>query len=343
MIVVKKSIPDLDPLYEWYAREHRKLPFRETRDPYRIWVSEIMLQQTRVAAMLERYNQFMRRFPNVESLAKSSEEEVVLMWQGLGYYSRAKNLRKGAQLVIEKWRGEFPNTKEEALLIPGIGDYTASAVLSISHNTAYAAFDGNVRRVTARLFYPEAQNDRDARRKAQEILSSSEPGMHNQAMMELGAVICVPGLPACDRCPVSSACNAFARGGPELAAGIAAKQKKEKIQVQMDFYSIEQGESVILVQDEEARFLPGHWMFPSRLRMNGMDRVTPGFSGVVLREALGTIKHTITKHSIVGHLWKASLPSDLSRVPWREVRKSELRDVLASSLGLKLARLVAKT
>ncbi|HMW58282.1 MAG TPA: A/G-specific adenine glycosylase [Leptospiraceae bacterium] len=340
---MRKSKPDLNPLYQWYAREHRKLPFRETRDPYRIWVSEIMLQQTRVAAMLERYNQFIRRFPNIESLAKSSEEEVVLMWQGLGYYSRAKNLRKGAQLVTERWRGKFPDTKEEALLIPGIGDYTASAVLSISHNSAYAAFDGNVRRVTARLFYPEAQNDRAARKKAQEVLSGAEPGMHNQAMMELGAVICVPGLPACDRCPISADCNAFSQGGRELAARIPAKQKKEKLEVQMDFYSIEQGERVILVQDPEARFLPGHWMFPSRLRMTGIDRVTPGFSGVVLREALGTIKHTITKHSIAGHLWRAGPPFDLSRVSWREVRKSELRDVLASSLGLKLARLIPET
>jgi A/G-specific adenine glycosylase len=204
-------------LLAWFTQFRRDMPWRRTRDPYRIWLSEIMLQQTRVAAAIPYYERFLERFPNVEALANAPEEEVLRLWSGLGYYSRARNLQKTAQQIVAKHHGVFPIDLAEALALPGIGAYTAAAVLSIAYEQKHAVLDGNVARLIARLMAirgdPRANGTwQKLQRTADHLLQERSPGDWNQAMMELGATLCTPRSPQCLLCPVSGFCEAR-RGG----------------------------------------------------------------------------------------------------------------------------------
>ena len=200
-------------LIDWYQDNMRNLPWRETTDPYKIWVSEIILQQTRVAQGLEYYLQFVKTFPTVYALAESSEKEVLKAWQGLGYYSRARYLHEGAKSVVTLYDGKLPETYKDIIAIKGIGEYTAAAVLSIAHNKPYAVVDGNVYRVLSRLFAIDTPIDTTAGKKrfaklADELLDKSRPGKHNQAVMEFGALCCTPAQPLCQSCPLQHLCEA---------------------------------------------------------------------------------------------------------------------------------------
>ena len=201
--------PDLAPLYRWFRKNKRDLPFRTDRNFYRVWVSEVMLQQTRVAAMLPRYQEFMLRFPDIQALAAASEEEVLAAWRGLGYYSRARNLRAGAITVIEEHGGEFPRDLKAARKLSGVGDYTAAALLSLCYDMATPVIDGNVKRVVARLYNitdPARLTPAFYQEVTAELMSGRTrgvgPGMHNEALMELGAMKCVAGKPDCETCPL---------------------------------------------------------------------------------------------------------------------------------------------
>lgn len=198
-------------LYAWYEQHHRILPWRETTDPYRIWVSEIILQQTRVAQGLEYYLRFINRFPSVEALAEAEEDEVLLYWQGLGYYSRARNLYKGAQLLAGK---PFPATFAELRTIPGVGEYTAGAIASFAYNLPHPALDGNVYRVLSRLYdcdipFDTTQGKHTFRQLAEDLLDRSQPRLFNTAIMEFGALFCTPQSPDCSQCPLQVFCKAF--------------------------------------------------------------------------------------------------------------------------------------
>ena len=215
-------------LLTWFAQFQRELPWRQTHDPYRIWLSEIMLQQTRVAAAIPYYERFLERFPNVETLATAPEEEVLRLWSGLGYYSRARNLQKAAQQIVAKHKGSFPSDPAEALALPGIGAYTTAAILSIAYQKKYAGLDGNVARVIARL--DAVRGDLRAngtwqtlQKSADHLLQERSPGDWNQAMMELGATLCTPRSPRCLLCPVSEFCAARKQG---LAEAIPEKRSK---------------------------------------------------------------------------------------------------------------------
>ena len=200
-------------LIDWYHVNMRALPWRETSDSYKIWVSEIILQQTRVAQGLNYYLQFLKIFPTVYALAESSENEVLKAWQGLGYYSRARYLHEGAKSVVKLHQGKLPETYKDIIAIKGIGEYTAAAILSIAYNKAYAVVDGNVYRVLSRLFAIDTPIDTTAGKKrfaklADELLDASRPGMHNQAIMEFGALCCTPAQPLCQSCPLQHLCEA---------------------------------------------------------------------------------------------------------------------------------------
>jgi len=215
-------------LLAWFQQFQRDLPWRQTRDPYRIWLSEIMLQQTRVAAAIPYYERFLARFPNVETLAAAPQEEVLRLWSGLGYYSRARNLQKAAKLIVTKHNGIFPSDLAEALALPGIGAYTAAAILSIAYQKKQAVLDGNVARVIARL--NAIRGDLRAngtwqtlQKSADHLLQGRSPGDWNQAMMELGATLCTPRSPQCLLCPVSKFCEARKQG---LADVIHEKRSK---------------------------------------------------------------------------------------------------------------------
>ena len=201
-------------LTDWYQANKRDLPWRKTSDPYHIWISEIILQQTRVNQGMDYYLRFVERFPTVYDLANAHEDEVLKYWQGLGYYSRARNIYKAAQQIVEKFNGEFPKVHSEVLQLSGIGDYTAAAICSMAYDQPFAVVDGNVYRVLSRLFEIKTPIDSGAGKKlfaelAQKLLSTAEPATHNQAMMEFGALQCIPTSPNCEICPLKMVCAAF--------------------------------------------------------------------------------------------------------------------------------------
>ena len=204
-------------LIEWYGRHFRPLPWRETSDPYLIWLSEVILQQTRVAQGLDYFRRFASRFPDVRSLAAATEDEVLKLWQGLGYYSRARSLHAAARRVAERFDGVFPTGYDDVRSLPGVGDYTASAVCSIAYGQPCAVVDGNVYRVLSRLTDADVPTDTAAGKRyyaerARLLLDESRPGLHNQAVMEFGALQCVPANPDCECCPLRDRCLSLARG-----------------------------------------------------------------------------------------------------------------------------------
>lgn len=202
-------------LQNWYEVNKRDLPWRNTHDPYIIWISEIILQQTRVDQGYSYFMRFIERFPDIDSLSRADEDEVLKLWQGLGYYSRARNLHTAAKDIMTRFDGVFPQKYEDVLSLKGIGEYTAAAITSFAYNDSYAVLDGNVFRVLSRLFAVKEPIDTTKGKKlfgemAQEILDRENPGLHNQAMMELGALQCTPANPACIKCPLSGCCFAYA-------------------------------------------------------------------------------------------------------------------------------------
>jgi A/G-specific adenine glycosylase len=212
----------------WFRAHRRALPWRSSRDPYRVWIAEIMLQQTRIAVVLPYYDRFLACFPDVGSLAHAREVDVLKLWSGLGYYSRARNLHRAAKEIVAHHDGQFPRVLDAALGLPGIGDYTAAAVLSIAYDTPLAVLDGNVARVLARLFAIGGDLRANGRWKrlgetAELLLAKNAPGDWNQAIMELGETICTPRAPLCQTCPIARPCQARAL---ELTSKIPAPRRK---------------------------------------------------------------------------------------------------------------------
>lgn len=222
-----------EELLKWYQENKRELVFRDDHDPYKIWISEVMAQQTQIATMLPYYERWIQRFPDVESVAEASIDEILKMWEGLGYYRRARNLHKGAQYVVEHFGGVLPKTKEELMRIPGIGDYTASAIASIAFEEAEIPIDGNVKRVMARYMdYHENVNTRTSHRlfetflKNEMIENEAIPSQFGQALMELGALVCTKHQTKCDLCPLQEACKAYQNGHVEK---LPVKPKAKKV------------------------------------------------------------------------------------------------------------------
>lgn len=197
----------------WYLQHKRELPWRETTDPYKIWVSEIILQQTRIAQGLDYYLRFIDQFPDVQSLANALEDEVLLLWQGLGYYSRARNMHTAAKEIMERHQGVFPNSYREIRALKGVGDYTAAAIASFAYKLPHATLDGNVFRVLSRYFRIATPIDSPAGKRefqtlAQELIDTKRPDLYNQGMMDLGATVCLPSSPLCHECPLADSCLA---------------------------------------------------------------------------------------------------------------------------------------
>jgi A/G-specific adenine glycosylase len=218
-------------IINWYDENKRDLPWRRTIIPYFIWLSEIILQQTRVQQGLSYYEKFIRHYPTISDLARANEQEVLNDWQGLGYYSRARNLHKAAKIVHEEHNGEFPKTYQEIIKLPGIGDYTASAISSFAFSEPQAVLDGNVFRVLSRLFNIATPIDstlgkKDFRTLAQAFLFIENPATHNQAMMEFGAILCTPKNPNCENCPVRIHCEAYKA---KTHLNLPVKSKKTKV------------------------------------------------------------------------------------------------------------------
>jgi A/G-specific adenine glycosylase len=247
-------------LLTWYDHNRRDLPWRRDRDPYRVWISEIMLQQTRVSAVLEHYRRFLQRFPTVQKLAAAREPAVLAAWSGLGYYRRARMMHAAAKVIVKEHGGRFPETIPELRALPGIGRYTAAAIASIVFETPAAVVDGNVERVLGRVFGVDLSGER-VWETAEALLSRKRPGDFNQAVMELGATVCVPGPPKCLSCPVIGLC--VTRGNPVLLEMTLPKksvrQKRRSICYALDYSN----HRIFLVKrPEHASLMPGMWELP---------------------------------------------------------------------------------
>jgi A/G-specific adenine glycosylase len=260
-------MPDLQALQHallhWYQLNRRDLPWRRTRDPYAIWVSEIMLQQTRVVAVIEKYGQFLQRFATVKALSDAKIDDILTVWSGLGYYRRARALHQAAQMVVHHLHGKFPQTASGWRQLPGIGRYTSAAVASITFNEPVAVVDGNVERVIARWFGERHEGEKLWDR-ANELLAHSAPGDWNQAMMELGATVCLPKQPQCLQCPVHAWCKA--RGATESQP--QPKRKRAEL-----WYALHVREgSVLLVQRPlDHSLMAGMWELPSIVNRENLE------------------------------------------------------------------------
>ena len=255
-----------DALAGWFERVRRPMPWRETRDPYRIWISEIMLQQTRVDQAWPYYERFTAAFPTVDALAAADLDDVLRRWEGLGYYSRARNLHRAARLVVDEFDGNVPDTESEIRRLPGVGPYTAAAVLSIAYGRPLAVLDGNVMRVLTRVFaISDAITSSRTRRRLQalanDLLDPAEPARFNEAMMELGATVCTPSNPACPSCPLQQTCAAHAAGEPERYPISKKKKPVPHYDIAVGLIFDDDGRLLIAKRPEDA-MLGGLWEFP---------------------------------------------------------------------------------
>ena len=303
-------------LLAWYDRNRRDLPWRQNRDPYRVWISEIMLQQTRVAAVLEHYRRFLRRFPTVQKLAAARESSVLAAWSGLGYYRRARMLHAAAKTIVKEHKGRFPGSIAELRALPGIGRYTAAAIASIVFNTPTAVVDGNVERVLERVFAKHF-SEKDFWHAAEGLLSRTRPGDCNQAMMELGATVCLPQQPRCSLCPVFALCAT--RGNIESPKQLV-RIKRRKICYALDY----RDSSIFLVQrPNHASLMPGMWELPE---ISG--------DGVQGRPSL-TLRHSITVTNYIVHV--VTCPAQNESVgQWME--KKRLPQLPLTGLTRKILR-----
>ena len=253
-------------LLAWYDQNKRDLPWRRDTDPYRVWVSEVMLQQTRVEAVKPYFERWLERFPDVYSLAEAPEDEVLRCWQGLGYYSRARNLHQGVKEVVASYEGRVPDNRDDISRLPGIGEYTAGAILSMAYNKREAAVDGNVLRVFSRLFCVEGDIAKPETRRHITALVAAElpaerPGDFNQALMDLSSAVCLPQHPRCENCPLAECC--LARAGMRQEELPVRRRKAPPLTVYVDAMVIKQGGTYLLRRRPAKGLLAGMWEFPA--------------------------------------------------------------------------------
>jgi A/G-specific adenine glycosylase len=312
-------------ILNWYQKNQRDLAWRRTRDPYHIWISEIMLQQTRVAAVIPYYARFLNRFPDFPSLAAANEQDLLAAWAGLGYYSRARNLQKAAQKILE-W-GKFPNDLANLKALPGVGDYTAAAIASIAFNLPHAVLDGNVIRVLSRLTGESGNVDSlvvrtRLRGVADSIIDPRHPGEFNQALMELGATICLPKQPRCHSCPLTSLCRARESGRQnELPLKSVRAGKKES---EIRLLLIEnKGKILAWKRPPESRRMAGFWELPEASQVPGARLIS----------RIAGFRHTIVNTYYFFDIFRASVPRAPANFQW--FSKEELLNLPLSTAARK--------
>lgn len=317
-------------LQEWYQREHRLLPWRATRDPYRILVSEVMLQQTRAQAVIPYYQRFLERFPGAEALADALETDVLACWSGLGYYARARNLQRAARVIVAA--GRFPDDYEAIRELPGVGPYTAAAVASIAFGAPHAVLDGNVLRVISRLRGDGADvRSSKTRARFQDIadqwLDRANPGQFNQAIMELGATVCLPRAPRCPVCPVALFCEALKTGRQRELPVAGNKPASQHIGLQVAIVR-NSGRVLLRQRPATASLMAGFWELPA-------PQDLPGWRPA---KDLGSFRHTITHH----HYTIIVLTGKISRAPggFRWQRGGQLARMPLTTVTRKALRLL---
>ncbi len=342
----------------WYAQHGRKLPWRGATDPYAIWVSEIMLQQTRVETVIPYFQRWMKRFPAVAELATASEQEVLSLWEGLGYYGRARNLHKAARIVVEKHGGSLPTELSALRRLPGIGRYTAGAIASLAFGLDVATLDGNIRRVLARLFDVTEPADSAAGENilwalAEEHLPSGRAGDYNQALMDLGATVCLPRNPNCSACPLQELCQAY-------ILGIQEQRPVLKPKVEVPHYTVtaavmRRDGKVLLAKRPSNGLLGGMWEFPGGKVEAGetleacLAREIREELGVEIRvgEPFGTYKHAYTHFRITLHAFLCELtsgqpsPKQAAELAW--VNPTDMRNYPMGKVDRQIAQKLAAT
>lgn len=317
-------------MIEWYQQAQRDLPWRRTRDPYAIVVSELMLQQTQVSKVIPFYERFMQTFPTLESLAQAAEEEVLRHWSGLGYYRRAHHLLALAREVVKSSQGKFPKEKKRLLALPGIGEYTAGAILSIAFDIPCVLVDGNVERVLARIFCCEKDLSLTEGKKAlwnlaDQLVPETGAGTFNQALMELGATLCLPGQPSCLLCPIQDLCGAFKQG--RMTHFPVKSRTTKKVQVSELVLLIERHGSWLLTTINQENLYPGMWQFPWVWIDPGMNDPTQaledlaGTLGIANAEwsSAHQLKHGVTFRSISTRFFRTRIkrkPTQGSAYRW---------------------------
>ena len=336
-------------LLEWYRKHGRSLPWRGHPDPYAVWVSEIMLQQTRVETVIPYFEKWMRLFPTVKALAEASERDVLNTWEGLGYYSRARNLHKAAKIVREQYDGELPRDLKELRKLPGIGRYTVGAIASIAFGMDEPTLDGNLRRVFARLFDVSEPADSRTGEKilwglAQEHLPEGIAGDYNQALMDLGATICLPKNPRCLICPLIEFCQSRANGAQERRPVL--KPKKEVPQVVHAAGVIIKNDEVLLAKRPMKGLLGGMWEFPNGLvdgdPTEGLaSALETGYRlSVQNGETLGIVKHAYTHFRVTVYAYRCDLVSISKNESMKWVKLKELDDYPMGKVDRQIARMV---
>lgn len=297
-------------LLRWFDRAKRDLPWRRTKDPYAIWISEVMLQQTQVATVIPYFERFLERFPTLQSLAETPQADVLSLWSGLGYYSRARNLHRAAQVVTQVHAGVLPACVDQLLELPGFGRYTAGAVASIAFGIQAPLVDGNVSRVLTRLF---AVDDEKREKRVWELASSlvprGRPGDFNQSLMELGATVCVPVAPLCLLCPVRSHCQALAQGRVDQLPPPKVRAARKPLNLAVAV--CRKGARLLLMRRDDGGLFGGLWELPS-----ADAQTLPSLLGThgALRARLGTVTRTLTHRDLTLELWDAKAGAAL-KVP----------------------------
>lgn len=304
-------------LLSWYSRHARDLPWRRTRHPYRVWLSEVMLQQTRIDTVLPYYRRFLKAFPTVRTLAEAPEDRVLKLWEGLGYYSRARNLHQAARAILQERNGRFPQTAEQWRALPGVGRYTAAAIASITRGERAAVLDGNVKRVLARLYHIDRSIDEAVTVNrlwdlAEALVPPTRPGDFNQAMMELGARVCTPKSPRCPECPLRTVCAAYVAG---WASRLPVRRRRKPVpHYDIVAAAVAKNGRYLLGKRPPGGLLGGLWEFPG-------GKIEPGETPeqALLRELreetnieirvderIASIDHAYSHFAITLHLYRCT-------------------------------------
>jgi len=324
----------------WFRRARRPMPWRNTRDPYRIWVSEIMLQQTRAAAVVPYYEKFLRRFPTVAALARSREADLLECWSGLGYYARARNLRRAAGIIVSRLAGKLPRIYQQWVELPGVGPYTAAAVTSIAFGAPVAVMDGNVARLMARLTgnhgdVGSARVRDQLRERAQELMDPRDPGEFNQAMMELGATVCTPRQPRCLVCPVQGWCSAR-RLGIENELPVKGRGRGP-VRMRILVALVQRAGRLLLGRrPADASLLPGFWELP-QVETEGLSPDAFASLRLELLEPLGEFRHSITYREYLVTVYRAALGGRPPR-GYQWVEESRLSGLPLTTIARKALR-----
>jgi A/G-specific adenine glycosylase len=336
-------------LLKWYRANKRSLPWRGHADPYAVWVSEIMLQQTRVETVVPYFLRWMRTFPTIRRLARASERQVLNQWEGLGYYARARNLRRAAQLLVKRFGGELPGDVESLRTLPGIGRYTAGAIASMAFGQDEAALDGNIRRVLARVFnVSEAANSPAGEMILWELATRNLPkghaGDYNQAMMDLGATICVPTKPRCPICPVRGVCEALKLGIQEERPVLKAK-KTVPHHVYVAAVILRKGR-VLLVRRPSNGLLGGMWEFPNGKvqgsLLRGLEKTIRRLYALDLRlsEPLGVVRHGYSHFTAEVHVFACELKAEFDNADSHWVTVKKLDEYPMGKIDRQIAELI---